>query len=69
MTFLKWLSRFEGEDSSLGDLADDVKRDRSFPTGGYDEIIAHLRYRGAVPEAVEEFERAWRAYQQGRSGE
>ena len=66
MTFKEWVIRHKGEESPLGDLADDISRDRNFPEENTKEaIMLHLTSVAvhACPEAVEEFKHAWVSYQ------
>ena len=42
LSFREWLLKRVDEDSPIGDLASDVKRDRDLPDG---EIISYLRNR------------------------
>ena len=64
MTFVEWLSRHNGKDSPLGDLAYDISCDNSFPTTNTrEDIIAHLENKGACHEAISTFKTAWKSYQ------
>ena len=43
MTFKTWIKQFKGENSPLGDLAEDIFRDKSFPyTDKFEKMISHL---------------------------
>jgi uncharacterized protein YozE (UPF0346 family) len=67
MTFPEWLSHHERQDDQIGDLACDVKDDRSRPASltTYAEWRAYLRMRGACPEALRTLKSAWNAYEEG----
>lgn len=65
MTFKEWLIRHKGEDSPLGDLAEDVALDKDFPSDNSKEaILDHLTGANvhACREAIETFKRAWSSY-------
>jgi hypothetical protein len=61
MTFEEWLAKRGEEDSPVGDLANDVARDKTWPTGAGIEV-----YRGHVAHgssaAVEALNSAWKRY-------
>lgn len=66
MTFKEWIIRHKGKDTPLGNLADDVSRDKDFPEENTKEaILDHLTgfTTRACPEAVDEFKHAWKSYQ------
>ena len=64
MTFTEWLSKYRKKDSPLGDLADDVARDLSFPADPQDleALLGHLRSRRASQEALQTASDAWKRY-------
>lgn len=64
MTFVEWVSRHNGKDTPLGDLAYDISRDKSFPTtNSREDIIAYLNGKHACDEAISTFKTAWKSYQ------
>ena len=63
MTFKTWIKQFQGEDSPLGDLAEDIDRDKSFPyTDRYEKMISHLVNHNACEECIREFSGAYIEY-------
>lgn len=64
MTFSAWLSQFVGEDSPRGDLAFDVKHDKSAPkeSSSRKRWLVHLRSNRACQEAIEALEEAFDEY-------
>ena len=70
MTFKKWIERYKGEDSPLGDLCADIRRDSEFPKGNvsHDTILTHLHSHGACYECIATFEEAWTAYSKENGG-
>lgn len=65
MTFKEWVLRHKGKNTPLGDLADDVARDKTFPEENTKEaILVHLTGPtiSACPEAIDTFKRAWTSY-------
>lgn len=64
MTFKNWLFRLKGKDTPIGDLANDVFHDASFPEDdSYAEILNHLKRHNACKEAIKTFNTAWKYYQ------
>jgi len=63
MTFKTWIKQFQGENSPLGDLAEDIYRDRSFPcTDKFEKMISYLVSRNACMECIREFSGAYIEY-------
>ena len=63
MTFKTWIKQFQGEDSPLGDLAEDIYRDKSFPcTDKFEKMISYLVSRNACMECIREFSGAYIEY-------
>lgn len=62
--FKEWIEKFRHEDTPLGDLAHDIHFDPRFPSKSTDksEILEYLKMRGAIPEAIQTFQNAWRRY-------
>jgi uncharacterized protein YozE (UPF0346 family) len=64
MTFFQWLLNVSGQDSPIGDFANDVMEDIDWPNGNSLEIfINYLEERSASKEAVLACRRAWHYYQ------
>lgn len=65
--FKEWIEKFRHEDTPLGDLAHDIHFDPRFPSKSTDksEILEYLKARGAIPEAIQTFQNAWRKYLKG----
>ena len=62
-TFKAWVKKFRGEDSPLGDLADDIAADKKFPySTSYHSMRSHLKTSGACFEALQTFDEAYRRY-------
>ena len=63
MTFKTWIKQFQGENSPLGDLAEDIYRDRSFPcTDKFEKMISYLASHNACEECIREFSGAYIEY-------
>jgi uncharacterized protein YozE (UPF0346 family) len=64
LSFYEWLIRHRKRDTVVGDLANDVARDRDFPSHAttLQELRAHLSHRGACDKAEEALTRAWNSY-------
>jgi len=64
INFTSWITRREGKDSPLGDLADDWLRDvyHDEPKT-LSELLSHRAFRRAVPEADQVARRAWKTYE------
>jgi uncharacterized protein YozE (UPF0346 family) len=63
VSFVKWLRQFEGEESPVGDLARDIRRDKEFPkTKGHKGIREYLEGRNACEECLNAFEVVWEKY-------
>lgn len=59
--FKEWLSRFEGVDLPIGDLANDVKRDSCCPeTEDYAKLHSYFESKGE--RVVRTFESVWAFY-------
>lgn len=66
MTFKTWIKQFKGEDSPLGDLAEDIYRDKSFPyTYKFETMIYHLMNHNACDDCIREFSGAYINYIKG----
>ena len=64
--FKTWIKQFRGEDSPLGDLAEDIFRDKSFPcTDKFEKMISYLVSRNACMECIREFSGAYAEYMTG----
>lgn len=63
MTFKTWIKQFQGEDSPLGDLADDIQRDTSFPyTRNFEKMVCHLIAHNACADCIRTFSGAYIEY-------
>lgn len=64
-TFRTWLRQFARDETALGDLARDVKADRTWPRGRSSLVrcLAHMNRVGASPEAIVTLRKAWLRYQ------
>ena len=64
MTFKDWISRLESRSTPSGDLARDIKRDKSFPEENSREaIFSYLESNHACDGAIEAFKTTWASYQ------
>ena len=64
MTFFEYMMRFVKKDSPSGDLARDMNRDKDFPmSNDRDEIMNHLRSKGACYDCLNTFDRCYRLYE------
>lgn len=63
-TFKTWIIRFRGVDLPIGDLANDIAKDESFPDEDYFlEIWEHISNKcGQDPDILETFSLAWSYY-------
>ena len=63
-TFKTWISRFQGVDLPIGDLAEDVARDPSFPElDNFGDIYVHIESSAnGDPLILETFALAWGYY-------
>lgn len=68
VSFKTWIEKFKSDDSPIGDLAHDIYFDQRFPSSSCDkdEILDYLKSRGAIPQAIRAFEKAWIAYLNSR---
>lgn len=67
ITFKTWLLKFECVDFPIGDLAKDVKADKSFPKENNKEaILNYLHFKRANYDAIQTFEDAWDYYLKSR---
>ena len=59
--FYRWLMRQADRDDPIGDLAEDVAGDASYPmaSGSLEAIRTHIALRGACDEALQALEEAW----------
>ena len=63
ISFAKWIKRFENEDSAIGDLAYDIKRDNRFPKKAKRRnTIFNYLVRYACKAALDTFEYAYKEY-------
>jgi hypothetical protein len=63
-TFKAWLLNFKGVDLPIGDLAEDVSTDASFPDDDFGEILEHLIDKSRNDsEVLQTFYEAWSFYQ------
>jgi hypothetical protein len=60
-SFTDWLATKIGEESPVGDLAEDAKRDKDFPEmfSSYLDLLGHLNTHGSCHEAIEAAKYAW----------
>lgn len=63
-TFKTWIIRIRGVDLPIGDLANDIAKDESFPDEDYFlEIWEHISNKcGQDPDILETFSLAWNYY-------
>lgn len=62
-SFKTWIRQFESEDSYIGDLAKDMRRDKEFPvTRDWRSMLRHLENKHACREAKEAFVSAYGIY-------
>lgn len=63
-TFKTWIANFKGVDLPIGDLAEDISKDKGFPDEDYFlEIWEHISSKcGSDPEILETFALAWNYY-------
>ena len=63
MTFKKWILQYINEDSPIGDLARDNKKDPKFPdSNSYDTLYSYLFSQKASYLCLQSFEKAWQLY-------
>jgi len=63
ITFTDWLKKQKNRDSPLGDLANDMLNDTTWPENdSLDGYRSHLRSFNASREAIETLEKAWKTY-------
>lgn len=66
MTFKTWIKQFKGENSPLGDLADDIQRDKNFPaTRDFEKMVNYLINHNACDDCIREFAGAYIEYMTG----
>ncbi len=63
-TFYSWLMQFKDDDTAIGDLAKDARRDRGFPRRSisYRNLKAYLENCQACDEAINTFSDAFAQY-------
>lgn len=64
-TYKEWIiQRYLGKDSPRGDLAYDIKYDKTFPRGcaSREQILEYLNSRNACDGAIKAFESTWSNY-------
>lgn len=65
MTFKSWIKKYKGQNSPIGDLANDIIIDKSFPSSAsYDTILTYLESLNAFDGAIDAFKEAWKIYEQ-----
>lgn len=64
MDFVEWIAHFKDVDLPIGDMANDVLRDKFFPkSNNYGEIHAYIKYKSSESKAVlSVFEAVWNFY-------
>jgi uncharacterized protein YozE (UPF0346 family) len=64
--FYKWLIKQKKRDDPIGDLALDVKRDKSFPiaTESLKELESYLFHKMAIDEAIQALNEAYKEFKQ-----
>ena len=63
MTFKTWIKQFQGEDTPIGDLADDIQRDKNFPaTRDFKKMTSYLINHNACEDCIREFAGAYIEY-------
>lgn len=64
-SFYSWLLQFENEDSSVGDLARDAKKDEGFPRRSTSEkyIRKHLEKLSACNSVLKIFDESFKHYE------
>lgn len=60
------VTKYDGHDSLIGDLASDMKRDKTWPDDSQDikRIMKHLDSYGACAEAKETMKQAWNEWKE-----
>lgn len=67
MTFKEWIRKYDGDFSSLGDLAGDIMCDDRFPqVNEYSVAYSHLVAHNACESALSTLSKAWRLYESER---
>jgi len=63
-SFTAWLDEYRGDNSLIGDLADDVEHDDTWPIEGdsYDTFYTYLTHMGASDGALRALHEAWTSY-------
>lgn len=62
-TFRIWIKQYIGESTPLGDLAEDIIDDSTFPRkNNHDTILEYLHDQNAIQNAIITFESAWKLY-------
>jgi hypothetical protein len=66
--FVAWLFKQRHRDDAVGDLASDVRRDRSFsPASGEHDLALHLRFKGShVQKALRTAHKEWQKTLDGK---
>ena len=63
MTFNKYLKKQIGRNDTIGDLAEDARRDAQFPpVNSLKALVRYLESRGACDDAVDAARDAWKEY-------
>lgn len=62
--FYSWLLQFTEDDTDIGDLSRDVKRDSEFPrrSVSYKHLKDYLESKNACYDAIQAFEKAFTQY-------
>jgi uncharacterized protein YozE (UPF0346 family) len=62
-SFKTWIKKFQNDDSPLGDLAQDIRVDKEFPSFcSKNRLMSYLMSKNACDEALTVFEKAYEAY-------
>ncbi len=64
MSFYEWMiTKYDGQDSPRGDLAQDMKYDETFPTSSDKEVLLNYLYnQHACTACLDVFKRCYRDY-------
>lgn len=65
MNFKEWILQYVGENSAIGDLANDISNDVNFPDlNSKEDIENYLESQGACYSAMATFNEAWMRYRE-----
>lgn len=63
MNYTEWLKNHKGQETAIGDLADDVLQDRDFPkTNNYEEMRSYLSLKTMDMLVLRTFEDSYTKY-------